>query len=1161
MNGRLRCLLGCLLVPALAACVPGVGRGATGDWPTWRYDAGRTAASAQELPDELGLLWQRELPGPAPAYPHDPRMCFDRSYEPVAARGRLFVPSMVTDSVTALDTATGREQWTFFAEGPVRFAPVVWQNKVYFVSDDGFLYCLDAGRGTLLWRFSPMGPHRRTLKLLGDERLISRWPARGGPVLADGIVYFAAGIWPFEGVAVCALDARTGKPVWINSDCHFVKDGLLDHGDRRDGGLSPQGYLAVLGDKLIVPCGRALPGVFDRASGRLEPYTSGWGGRVALAKGSWYACGIGPWMFQSGDVYQVRASGSAAEPSRPDEFVDVEDFARQMRVSTATVDEWIKQFELEVHERDGRRQLKVRNGSEITYLSWWTSSKTRPMRPGEEQTLATRTRLEIDPNNAKELATFREPVLTETALYYSAPATDGLRFMRNSNADRLQPRNPRYTDVVACDLGAAPEPSQTLQGGWAGRMVAWRGARLRQLWSLPSTLKVHIKAGRRLYAGCAGEVAAVELPAAGRPAAVAWRAPIEGEPSRMLAADGKLFVVTLQGRIFCFGAAGRATENHSAPSDRAEVPADLWTAQARELLEQSGTREGYAIALGIGTGRLVHELVRQSELRVIVLETDARKAESARRTFLDLGLYGARVHVLTGDLTSVHPAPYLASLVVAEEAPARLAGSSDSINRLYELLRPYGGRACFRLAAGDHPALARQVETLALEGARLARAGQLSILSREGALAGAAAWAHESGDAGHSYASGDRRVEAPLGVLWFSGGLDRTVPWVEGDPPCLPGESEPSPYAGGNPRPRVAGGRMFVGIGDELFASDVYTGRPLWRQTVAELGEFAACDDSVYAASAEHCVRLDASTGRQQAAYGSGAGGVWRQVRVRDDSLVGTVGKLLVCLDRGTGKVRWQRALKRDAVSFAVSKDRVFCVDYWSPVHRRREAPGSERCAVAALRLSDGRELWQAEEAAPVAPLPKPRDFAPPLPPQLSYSEPSDVLVFTRNEATAAAYRGATGRLLWSKELACKRPPGSFTSYHPPIVLAERLVTHGREVIDLETGEPSAARLWEDPTASPRGCGRALGCPNLILVRDAHASYIDIQSGARTYFRGIRSGCTNSLLPADGVLSAPNYSRHCNCNYPVFTSLAFVTLPEAAHWDQSTWAENAKPAR
>ena len=62
--------------------------------------------------------------------------------------------------------------------------------------------------GSLVWRFRG-GPSDR--KLLGNERLISTWPARGAPVIDDGTIYFAAGIWPFMGIFLHALDAETGE--------------------------------------------------------------------------------------------------------------------------------------------------------------------------------------------------------------------------------------------------------------------------------------------------------------------------------------------------------------------------------------------------------------------------------------------------------------------------------------------------------------------------------------------------------------------------------------------------------------------------------------------------------------------------------------------------------------------------------------------------------------------------------------------------------------------------------------------------------------------------------------------------------------------------------------------------------------------------------------
>ncbi|MBI5688134.1 MAG: PQQ-binding-like beta-propeller repeat protein [Verrucomicrobia bacterium] len=1135
----------CLL--SLFIFFAGLAASRANDWPTWRHDAGRTAASPVELPGALHLQWKHQLPRPTPTFPNDPRLCFDKSYEPVVAGKRMFVPSMVTDTVTALDTETGAERWTFFADGPVRFAPVAWQEKVYFVSDDGFLYCVNAVDGRLLWKFSPFDPERRAYKLLGDERLISRWPARGGPVLADGIIYFAAGIWPFEGVAVCAVDANTGEARWVNKDCSFVKDGQLDHGERFDGGVSPQGYLAVLGAKLIVPCGRALPAFFDRATGRMEPYTSGWGGRVALAKGSWYACGIGDWLFQSGDLYRLRADATSTQPPKPGDFVRVADFAQQMKVSTATMDRWIKQFKLDVVKRDGEDWLKIRSGDEITYLSWWTSRKNSPPRPGEQHVLETRVRVDVDPANAKELAVSREPVLTEKAMYYSRPSTAPVSLVRDSNDDRIQPRTASYTEVVACDLSDLPGWKATVQGGWGlpKQLVAWSAARFNQLWNLPSSLKVHIKAGQRLFAGASGTVAAVEIPGEGQSPKVSWRATISGTPHRMLTADGRLFVVTVEGTLYCFGKDKVSQKTYAVASSRPATSTDSWAARAAEILRHSGVRDGYCLALGVGSRRLVEELTRQAALRMIVLEPDAEKIASARREFHKLGLYGSRVHVLPGDLSTLRLAPYLASLVVAGESAEKSLSSDQFTARLFALLRPYGGAACFTLLPNTRDALARQVRSASLTGAELTTSGEFTLLARRGALPDAADWAHASGDAAHTFASLDRRVTAPLGVLWFGGGLDRMVPWVEGDPPCLPNEAEPSPYAGAGPPPRVAGGRMFVQVGDQLFASDIYTGRHLWKKTAKSLTEFAATEDSVYAGAAGNCVRLNAATGEQLGVFPGG----WQEVRVRGDSLVGAAGKSLVCLDRHSGAVRWKLAAQRDGFSFAVGSDRVFCVDYWRLEHRRKDDPKTQEAEIAALKLASGEALWRIQTTTPATALPKPKCFDPPLKPQLSFSEPSDVLLLTRNQATAAGYRGATGQLLWSKEIPCKMPPKSFTSYHPPIVLADCFVTHGGEVIDIATGESSKTQLWKKVNAGRRGCGRAIASARLLTVRDGNASYCDLETRTQTFLRGIRAGCTSNLIPADGIVTAPHYSRHCNCNWPLSFSAAFVTMPEAPAWD------------
>ena len=160
----------------------------------------RTRSGGDDSPGlarTLHLQWVRELPAPQPAWPDQVRLQFDVAYRPVVHEGTLFLSSHRTDSVTAYDARSGERKWRFFADGPVRFAPALWENRVYFTADDGYLYCVDADDGGLLWKFRGGATDRRGL---GNERLISTWPARGAPVVADGTVYFAAGVWPFMGI-------------------------------------------------------------------------------------------------------------------------------------------------------------------------------------------------------------------------------------------------------------------------------------------------------------------------------------------------------------------------------------------------------------------------------------------------------------------------------------------------------------------------------------------------------------------------------------------------------------------------------------------------------------------------------------------------------------------------------------------------------------------------------------------------------------------------------------------------------------------------------------------------------------------------------------------------------------------------------------------------
>lgn len=248
------------------------------NWPMWRCDAQRSAASDNSLSDDLHLLWKRQFEPRLPAWDdplnHD-LMSYDRMFEPIVMDGRLFIGFNDRDKVLAIDTSTGEDLWSAYAEAPVRLPPVAWQGQVFFCSDDGFLYCVGAADGQLRWKFSG-APNPQ--QVIGNRRFTSAWPARGGPVLRDETVYFAASIWPFMGTFVYAIDAHTGSVKWVNdsSGSQYIKQ---PHSAPSFAGVAPQGALVATESMLVIPGGRSVPAVLDRSNGKLRYFELNAGGK------------------------------------------------------------------------------------------------------------------------------------------------------------------------------------------------------------------------------------------------------------------------------------------------------------------------------------------------------------------------------------------------------------------------------------------------------------------------------------------------------------------------------------------------------------------------------------------------------------------------------------------------------------------------------------------------------------------------------------------------------------------------------------------------------------------------------------------------------------------------------------------------------------------
>jgi len=90
-----------------------------------------------------------------------------------------------------------------------------YDARSYFGSDDGYVYCLSAEDGSVIWKFSAAPKDQR---VLGHGRMISLWPVRSGVLLDGGIAYVASGCFPPRSVPL-RLGMRKRRELWRNDSC------------------------------------------------------------------------------------------------------------------------------------------------------------------------------------------------------------------------------------------------------------------------------------------------------------------------------------------------------------------------------------------------------------------------------------------------------------------------------------------------------------------------------------------------------------------------------------------------------------------------------------------------------------------------------------------------------------------------------------------------------------------------------------------------------------------------------------------------------------------------------------------------------------------------------------------------------------------------------
>jgi hypothetical protein len=168
------------------------------DWPTHRQNVGRSGFIPCEIARDLRTEWRCRLDAPLSAT--------------TVSDGRVYVTEQDRNALVALDAEAGEVLWRFTAGGRIDSPPTLSHSRAVFGCRDGWVYCLSAAEGALIWRFRAAPSD---LRMVADNRLESVWPVHGSVLVQEEEVVATAGRSSYldGGLHAYRLDLVTGRVI------------------------------------------------------------------------------------------------------------------------------------------------------------------------------------------------------------------------------------------------------------------------------------------------------------------------------------------------------------------------------------------------------------------------------------------------------------------------------------------------------------------------------------------------------------------------------------------------------------------------------------------------------------------------------------------------------------------------------------------------------------------------------------------------------------------------------------------------------------------------------------------------------------------------------------------------------------------------------------
>jgi outer membrane protein assembly factor BamB len=211
---------------------------ASTDWPVYRHDLQRSAATTARAPAKLNIRWDRplsRLPEGLIADAWKSRISIGLTAV-TSSGGRVFIADAETHRVIALSARDGQTLWSFRAGARIDTPPTIHQGRCLFGSRDGWVYCLRADDGALVWR-TRAAPGEQYVIAYGQVE--SAWPVHGSVAVQDDVVLLSAGRshGVDGGLPFLALRLADGSTAWARNRGYIADVPISDGTSLYIGGM------------------------------------------------------------------------------------------------------------------------------------------------------------------------------------------------------------------------------------------------------------------------------------------------------------------------------------------------------------------------------------------------------------------------------------------------------------------------------------------------------------------------------------------------------------------------------------------------------------------------------------------------------------------------------------------------------------------------------------------------------------------------------------------------------------------------------------------------------------------------------------------------------------------------------------------------------------